>query len=425
MGGVASQPARDLKNRLFQRQQGILRAFAGVPLVISISALSYVPVVFALLRFWAFVAARVSDEQAFSVFFVLSPWVFNSVLFVSKVVVAVAVKRCIVGPLHPGAKAWAHGAEFRHWLHARMVESHDFEEVCGMLVNTEALSCIYRLLGATIGRRVQIDSLHVVEHDCLHVEDYVVFGSEILMSCDARAPWTPQDSGVQTANLGLERIHLHTSANALDHCTFLPGARVGERSVLGSCSLASHRSYFTPSAIYTGSVQGRASYLRDYTATKALRAQEDRAMRDLDDPWVWWMFNAYLHCVALIAMPLPEVTWVLTFLMVSLFFDLERDQVGGLLIFVVPFIHFAIALVDLLMLVVIKWAVVGRFKAGECRFFSSYHYRWMTMMTIGGGAGELTAILEGTVFNAWFYRANGATVGRSRKRSVAGQLRFG
>ena len=61
-----------------------------------------------------------------------------------------------------------------------------------MFINTEFLSCIYRLLGTRIGYRVQIDQLHLIEHDCVCIEDYVVFGSEVMLSSDLQAPWVPK-----------------------------------------------------------------------------------------------------------------------------------------------------------------------------------------------------------------------------------------
>ena len=92
-----------------------------------------------------------------------------------------------------------------------------------MFTNTEVLSYIYRALGTKIGRRVQIDQLHgpvemadpfwtnllietwecqysrpglrlhFVENDCVTIDDYVVFGSEVMMCTDMHAPWVPAE----------------------------------------------------------------------------------------------------------------------------------------------------------------------------------------------------------------------------------------
>lgn len=31
----------------------------------------------------------------------------------------------------------------------------------------------------------------MVEHDCIHVDDYVVFGIKVLLASDVNAPWVP------------------------------------------------------------------------------------------------------------------------------------------------------------------------------------------------------------------------------------------
>mmetsp|Transcript_129437 Transcript_129437/g.374864 ORF Transcript_129437/g.374864 Transcript_129437/m.374864 type:complete len:1078 (+) Transcript_129437:3-3236(+) len=408
VGSVALRAAAGGEAREFRRSQGWLRALLGVPMVLLLNSLPCAPVLWSLEVVWNWTSLHFSEANAEGVFWLLAPLVYGFVLHVFSVVVVVATKRLFVGRFEQEPQTLTHSAEFRQWVHARMVGSHAFQEACGSLINTEALSCIYRLLGAKIGKRVQIDRFSLVEHDCVRVDDYAVFGSAISLSCDSRAPWTAPDEA--PGSLGFEKIHVHIGANVLDHCTLLPGTTVGERSVLGSCSLAPHRSYFAPCGIYSGSVRGRANYLRDHAATKALRAQEEEAMRDVDNPLVWWRFNFYLIIVGSLAVSIPGVTWVLAYLLAAHFFDLEGNKFMSFILLAMT--HFVAMCLDLGMIIFLKWAIIGKFREGDHRFFSSYHYRWMTMMLIGNGAGELTSILEGTVFNAWFYRANGAKVGK-------------
>jgi len=187
---------------------------------------------------------------------------------------------------------------------------------------------------------------------------------------------------------------------------------VDERAVLGSCSLAHHRSYFPPLSISSGSLRGRAVHLRNHNATKALQMLEDKAMQALDSPVVWWRFNAFLITLALLVKPIAEAMWVLAFFAVGAVWDLEKC---GLAVFVVsvPIIHFALGVLELVGQVGFKWLIMGRFRAGDHPFFGDYHCRWMALMLIGHSAQAMTEILQGTAFNAWFYRANGARVGRN------------
>ena len=72
-------------------------------------------------------------------------------------------------------------ALLRRWVLERLVESGEFESACAPFINTEVLSHKFRLMGARIGRRVQMDYVHCVEHEHLHVSDNVVFGSNVLV----------------------------------------------------------------------------------------------------------------------------------------------------------------------------------------------------------------------------------------------------
>jgi len=410
VGSVAHQRALKAVDYDFQRWQDRLRCFVGVPLVLILHALPYIPAILALQQFW-YIVDMFCDEHAISVFFLLSPWVFGNTLWISFVVMVISVKRLFIGRLEAGPRGHSHCGELKHWLHGRLVETHEFESACEMFINTEVLSWIYRLLGARVGRRVQIDRFSLVEHDCLTIEDYAVFGSAINMSCDARAPWTPHATvrGCP-ADLGFEPVRICQGANALDHCVIMPGANVGERAVLGSCTLAHHNSYFAPLTIHTGSVRGRASYLRDYSSSKAVKALEDKALQDLDRPAVWWSFNLFLCLAVLIAKPVHEVVWVLVYVIMFTVYDFSN----GWLSFIagLALLHIALVFCEVLVLIAAKWLIIGRYRAGDFRFFSAYHYRWMVMMLFDHAA-NIRGFLYGTAFNAWFYRAMGAKVGRN------------
>ena len=108
---------------------------------------------------------------------------------------------------------------------------------------------MYRSLGVHVGRRVQVDNFHIVEHDCVAIEDDCVLGSAISMHC----------SGAEGAR---EPIRLRRGANLLDHCCVQPGVTVGERAVLGSTTIAPRGACFAPESISTGAVGGRPVRLR-------------------------------------------------------------------------------------------------------------------------------------------------------------------
>jgi len=127
---------------------------------------------------------------------------------------------------------------------------------------------------------------------------------------------------------------------------------------------------------------------------------------------VWWRFNAVILLITLVAKPIPEALWVVTYFGVTAFWDPEEDGVLSLLTFV-PVVYLVVCLIELFLTIGAKWLIIGRYKVGDFPFFGQYHVRWMAMMILSSGVSDLAEAMQGTIFNAWVYRANGARVGRN------------
>lgn len=417
VGSVAfhdAQPAR--ASEQFHRRQNLLRIVFGLPAVLMAEVLPYYATYFVLV--WTYDGLYDDNPlTAFTIWSVLLSWIYAHPMWFFRMVVVILQKWFLIGDFRKQKNdELSHWKEWKHWVHGRAVESHDFEELCELFTNTEFLSYIYRALGTKIGRRVQIDQLHFIENDCVNIDDYVVFGSEVMLCTDMHAPWVPLEySRKMDKKRGPKQrfadIKICNAANVLDHCTLLPGVTVAERAVLGTCTLAPAGSYYPPLAIHSGSQRGRSMHLRDYFASPAMRELEDKTMQDLDNPLTWWRFNFVIIMTILLATPIPEAAWVATYFGVTSVWDFESDGVLSLLIFT-PFVYNFIELVLLLMNIALKWLVIGKYKAGEYKFFGSYHTRWMIMMICGTGISALQDCLRGTVFEVWVARACGARVGK-------------
>merc|ERR1719163_2718516 len=148
-------------------------------------------------------------------------------------------KQLVVGRFVAGErKPW-----LRRWVHERSVRGGAWNHLCEPFINTEVLTAIYRALGATMGTRVQMDEVHVTEHDLLSVGDYAVFGSSVTVSCT-------DEHGVRYP------VSVGKGSNVLDHGTILPGVMVGDLAVLGSQTLARAHRYFPQDSISMGSRNG-------------------------------------------------------------------------------------------------------------------------------------------------------------------------
>jgi acetyltransferase-like isoleucine patch superfamily enzyme len=357
-------------------------------------------------------------------------------------------KRLLIGKLAPGLElgpprnchecttsAWlrAHWDTMRHWMHARCVTSRVFEHSLEPLVNSELLSGIHRLLGAKVGRRVQSDNFKAVEHDCITIEDFVVFGSVVTMNCDSPCPEAPW-------RRVLKPIVLQRASNCLDHSQLMPGVTVGEAAVLGTRTLAHQDGCFPPDSISTGAVSGRSVLLRTEASQSAPpkdRAEELRVMRQLDSSFTWISFNLAQVLSAFLAYVLPQFAWVIA---TDLVFAMEAslndeshldvqhmghadtapDPTGSTvgetvseywMIWFAAF--FAIEVGLLVLAVVLKWLVMGTYKAENHTFFSNFHYRWAIMLNFKGAMAPLADHLTGTAFQIWYYRAMGAKIGKN------------
>lgn len=417
VGSIAFQDAQPPSTSdAWSDRQDLLRVVFGLPCVLMAEVLPYYFTTIVLE--WSYDALYdMNPDTAFTIFGVLIPWLYAHPMWISRIITVIAQKWLLIGDFQKMSREHSHWNEWKYWVHGRAVESHDFEEVCEMWVNTEILSSIYRALGTKVGKRVQIDMLHLVEHDCLTIGDYVVFGTDVMFSTDTESPWVSSEyskrsqSGKGAAAPRFAPINLCRAANVLDHCTLLPGVTVAERAVLGTCTLAPSGSYYPPLAIHSGSQRGRSMHLRDHNASPALREKEDSTMRDLDSAWTWWRFNIFIAIVVLIANPIPEAAWVFTYFCVTSVWDFEEDGIL-ILLAVTPFVYNFVEFVLLLGNIALKWLIVGTYKAGDYKFFGSYHMRWTALMIAGSGISALQDCFHGTVFEVWICRACGAKIGK-------------
>ncbi|CAJ1363949.1 unnamed protein product, partial [Effrenium voratum] len=194
VGSVAfhdAQPPRTSEE--FDRKQNKFRIIFGLPAVLMAEVLPYYFTYYVLV--WSYDGLYDNDPvTAFTIWSVLLSWLYAHPMWFFRLVVVILQKWLLIGDFKTQKNhEISHWKEWKHWVHARAVESHDFEEIGEMFTNTEVLSYIYRALGTKIGRRVQIDQLHFVENDCVTIDDYVVFGSEVMMCTDMHAPWVPAE----------------------------------------------------------------------------------------------------------------------------------------------------------------------------------------------------------------------------------------
>ncbi|CAE7916270.1 mycC, partial [Symbiodinium necroappetens] len=374
--------------------QDHLRLAVGLPWLLILHSAAIVPTIYALEMLWAFSGGN-------WIFWLLSPLVYRHGFALTFFLLTVLQKRALVGRLLPGPMpeegswAWQKDA-FRTWLHEQAVCARSFDDAMDPFVGTEVLSVMYRMLGSKIGRRVQMDTVYVAEHDCFTVEDDVVFGSVVSAHCAGAA--------------GRQEVKLLRGANVLDHGVLMPGTFVGERAVLGSASLAPADSYFPPDSINTGQVGGKPVRLRFQTSTEEQVVTEWEAMRRLNSDEFFWGFNFGAIGAAIVCSPVPIYQCLLTCL---LGWKTWASYGPFLALLSFPFAYASISVVVLSINYILKWRIIGKYEEGDYTFFSNYHLSWTVMMILSGVMEDAVDALQGTEFLVWYYRLMGAKVGQN------------
>ena len=132
---------------------------------------------------------------------------------------------------------------------------------------------------------------------------------------------------------------------------------------------------------------------------------------------MWWLgFNAYTVLVVLVFRPLPLCASFAALLFAyRLYADLSAtgDEVvsGVISVVLFPLLNFAASAAELLVVVAIKWLLIGRFQEGHYPFYGEYHFKWVTMMVVMETLDDVLDLVNGSRFSVWVYRLFGASVG--------------
>lgn len=247
--------------------------FLGVPLLLLVLAVSFVP--------WFIVLKlMVTDAKAngwyqqdiHSIYQAFLWWITPQRLFYFlllritkrclvpflRLAMIIAIKRLVVGRFQvmdyeAKQQPWN---RFRYWLMNKLLPGGGLAGVAKLVgTHYEAISIIYRLLGAQIGQRVYWpgSGLELVEFDLLHVGDDVVFGSRSVV--------------LTSSTTCSKEVVFEDGAMIADRCVILPGAVVRRGAVLGSGALAAEDMDVPVGSVWLGSQDGKALNVAPADAT--------------------------------------------------------------------------------------------------------------------------------------------------------------
>ncbi|KAF8921420.1 acetyl-CoA synthetase-like protein [Mucidula mucida] len=289
----------------------------------------------------------------------------------------------------------------------------------------EAVSLVYRCMGAKVGKRVYWpgSGLYCLDPELLEIGDDVVFGSrsEILT----------------TDCIGSGKIVIKAGAMIADRVVLLPGVTIGRRAVLGSGTMTRRGASYEDGSTWLGCQRGEPICLnkgsketdpKSDTTTPFGRAYYKRKADFFVLPYIMILaINIAVACLSAAYWSIGAVAAAQGLRQLSIHFPVlfEPQWYTFALIFSFIAVGFIAcldcqAILAMLWVVITKWIVIGRRTPGQYEWDkSSYCQRWQLHLVLsrplyrGFGNGGVLATLTGTPFIACFYRALGAKIGKN------------
>ncbi len=436
-----------------------MQVFVGHPVTFMVNTFSHIPAMYVL---YSLVKMHYADYgEGFHTMGDLMEWLCepkripyyilirvarSSIAPYFYMVAAVLAKWCIIGKFEPGPRditnQWT---LIKHWMAATVFSRENMQEMTEMLGrHYEPVSCLYRLLGAKIGKRVFWPGHQMVfsgEFDLLEIGDDVVFGSRSVILT----------STTETS----EKVIFCAGSNISDNTIVLPGGIIGKNAVLASNTVCPAGRYLPEASIYLGSRGGEPMVLEPGTEASAKEVMLSADLKEKELPFegdattlrpfgkatglreadyfVWpasmmimYRFFCNIFFAILHSFPLLAALHITAGLLYGWDFN-ERyydeevysgEQLYFYMFGVFIFTHTIRVLLCFAVEISAKWALVGTRKEGRYNWDSSKYGQNWELYQIMGKVRKLnrcmtTDLIAGSPYISMYYSALGATIGKN------------
>ncbi|THU98088.1 acetyl-CoA synthetase-like protein [Dendrothele bispora CBS 962.96] len=433
-----SPPEYAQYNRSFiQQPHWLLKFLVAYPIFLVVNVIAYIPWFLCL---WAMfdrtqlvhpgVPPMVSIIFWFSdpvrvLFHIVSRMVRNSVVPLIQLVLGIIVKRLLGLNTPCTASETTQLALLRRFINGNLLSQPKLKKAFGILGNHyEVVSIAYRLMGARIGKRIYWpgSGLYCLDPELLDIGDDVVFGS--------------RSEFFTTDGYGTGRITIGKGAMIADRVVLFPETRVGSRTVMGSGALGRRGAIYENGSTWIGNSGGEAICLskgsadkespNDDTITPFGRAFYKRQASYFVTPYpLIFLTNFTMACFTAAYWAATPVAAAQILRTIHIHFPLlfrERHALFGIHLGVIVGCYLILSNIQnvlaVLWVIVTKWIVIGRRKAGKYEWDqSNYCQRWQLHLTLSqlarhGHGGSIMAALTGTTWMVLFYRLMGAKIGK-------------
>jgi non-ribosomal peptide synthetase-like protein len=303
------------------------------------------------------------------------------------------VKWALLGRIKPGRYTLHSGIYFRKWFVDCLMQMS--LEMLHPLYATIYLPPWFRMLGAKLGRRVEISTASHVSADLLSLGDESFIADSACL-------------GAPKVRLGYLTVAATTvgSRTFIGNSAVIPaGARIGDSSLIGVMS--------TPPSRKTLAEHPHSSWLGSPPVLLP-RRQPSASFPDrltFNPSWQLYLLRGFIEFWRV---TLPATLLVLMgSSMIYATYVLDRTLGPLQLLALFPFVYFAAAWATTLVVVALKWLIIGRYKPCTKPLWSSFVWRneLITAMHESFCAPALLNALEGTPFLAPYFRLMGSRIG--------------
>ncbi len=325
-------------------------------------------------------------------FLLLSPAVAVSFVVLLSLEIAL-VKWLVLGRVSPGTHGLTSEFYFRKWFFDQLM--HMSLDMLGPLYSTLYLLPWYRLLGARLGKFVEISTACAAQPDLLDLDD----GSFVADCVSLGAPH------VDRGHMTLADIHIGKRAFIGNSALVPIGAEVGDDSLIG-CLSAPPLSAPGAARQDTSWLGSPAIFLPQRPKSTAFGAASTfRPSR--------WLFATRLFFEFLrVTLPTAFFVAIASVLIVALLVMHERLPLLWVAA-VFPLLYIACGLGAILVVVAAKWLLMGVYRPGERPLWSAFVWKTELLTALHENLANpfLAEMLRGTPWVCWFFRLMGAKIG--------------
>lgn len=358
------------------------------------------------------------------------------------IIVAICIKRLIIGEFKAGPRKLDQKSLFRYWLMKTLLPLEKLQPVASIVgSHYEVVSIIYRLLGAKVGKRVYWPgtNLNIVEFDLLTVGNDVVFGAKSHIVCgDAKE---------------CAAVTIDDGAMCADNCVLLPGSRIGRDAILGTGGLLKKGFHLADGSIWYGSYNGNAVMLRDgYIRNKKLSTVEigdkyekmgasnatilsmgnydqEETIRPFGRAFYERKANYFVFPLSFVIVynalflflgtTLRAIPFFAALGVTAYYIHSSGSVVNGGLIILILFssisiFYVLVSVFTIFVEILAKWTLIGRLKEGKYNWDTSSHcQRWKILHAIQDiGGRNMLNFMGGSSWIILFFRAMGCKIGK-------------